>query len=122
MRVIKRQEKARNIADTWYKQYCHNGVWFSNLYGMTRTKEDVHKALVALGPNPSADDVDAAIGNPTWTQCRCDECDGKFEEVVQVGQPPDYESSTAELCEGCLNKAVFMFKGALELLHEDRSK
>lgn len=106
MKLIKRSEKAKEAHILWESQYFRGGVW---LYGAG--KQNIHEALVALGSEPSADDVDRVIGNTSWTQCRCDECDTVCEEVIQVGQEPDYDSSTAELCFDCVLDALVVIHG-----------
>jgi len=39
----------------------------------------------------------------------CHECDARV-DVVQVGQEPDYESATANVCLVCLKKAVALLE------------
>lgn len=102
MRVITRKSKAALTAADWKLQYCTpDGAW---RYGPD--KENKYTALVALGPHPDPDHVNAVIGNSSWTDCRCSECQKYSEVVVQVGQEPDYESATAWLCLNCLAKAA----------------
>ena len=45
-----------------------------------------------------------------WLDNRCDECDGDFDTVVQLGQEPDYESKTVEICMDCLVKSIQLLK------------
>lgn len=105
MRLIKREELAKGVADRWYETYLDwRGVW---LFG--DDKRAIYANLIALGSNPSADDVDAAIGNDSWTQCRCNECSQCFEVVIEVGEKPDYESATAKLCKRCVTNALGWF-------------
>jgi len=68
----------------------------------------VHDQLLALGSSPDPDDVDRVIGNGSWTRVpECDECGaGDQPFVIQVGQPPDYESRTAKLCGSCCRQAI----------------
>lgn len=110
MRLIKRDDLAKGVAKRWYETYYdnHRGVWRYD-----DGKRVIYENLVALGEHPYADAVDAAIGNGSWTECRCDECGDCFDAVVEVGQPLDYESSTATMCNGCI-------KDALGLFDEDR--
>lgn len=37
---------------------------------------------------------------------RCDECGGMVDIVVELGEEPDYESSTANICFPCLRNAI----------------
>lgn len=106
MRLIKRKELVRGVIDNWRAAYYNgrNGTWKHG-----DDKRVIYEKLVALGPSASADEVDAAIGNGSWTSCRCDECDTEVEAVIQVGQEPDYESATAKLCLDCVKNALGRF-------------
>lgn len=94
MKLITRQSRAAKAAEAWAAQY-RNG-----------RKKDIHDALLALGESPSPDDVNQVIGNGSWTDLKCDECGCSVERVVMVGEEPDYESSTAQLCPSCLSVAA----------------
>jgi len=65
--------------------------------------------LIDLGPNPKPDDVDKVIGNNTWTGLTCDECDRDVDEVVKLGEQPNYDSSTASICRLCLRQATELY-------------
>ena len=98
MRLIRRAGKALGVAEQWRSTYCPNGVW---LYGPD--KQIVHEALVALGDAPSPNAVDKAIGNSSWTSTRCDECGTvTAENILMLGEEPDYESATVHICAPCL--------------------
>ncbi len=45
----------------------------------------------------------------------CSECNKESWDIVEIGQPPDYDSSTAYICEKCL-------KEALKLIEKSRKK
>lgn len=61
-------------------------------------------SLAAEQITPEA--INAAIGNESWTRVTCDECGAEQECVIEIGQEPDYESSTAHVCLDCLQSAV----------------
>lgn len=112
MRLIKRDDLAKGVAKRWYETYwCTR----TNQWRYDDGKRVIYENLKALGSNPSADFVDMAIGNTSWTACRCDECGGLREAVIEVGEDPDYESATAKLCQSCVKYALGWFD-------EDRSK
>jgi hypothetical protein len=104
MKIITRFTKAAEAAEKWKGGYCRQGVWSVIA---RNSSQEVYEALAALGPTPEPDAVNAVIGNDSWTMPpSCDECGEKKEIVVQMGEEPDYESSTADLCRECLGKAV----------------
>jgi hypothetical protein len=62
----------------------------------------------------TAADVDAAIGTRGWASPpTCNECGDRGQPVVQLGQEPDYESSTAWICLDCLRRAVALAECAV---------
>jgi cyclase len=69
---------------------------------------DWAKQVEALGPTPSPADVEAIL--PGWTRMECTECNQDSEQLIQVGQEPDYDSATAFLCWRCAINAVALFK------------
>lgn len=67
------------------------------------------EALRSLDPvTATPESVAEAIG--TNGVCvfrrRCNECNKPSDVVVQVGEEPNYESSTASLCPTCLRRAL----------------
>lgn len=100
-----RTAKAAKAAERFASNYkLYNGWEIGNKWG------EIYKRLIALGANPSPDAVNEVIGNDTWTACRCDECELYVEEVIVLGEEPDYESSTASVCKECLIKALKTLK------------
>lgn len=60
----------------------------------------------------TAADVAKIIGNPSWVRpIRCNDCGEPSYDVVQLGEPPDYDSNTAWVCKGCLEKALALLNG-----------
>ena len=107
-RIKSRDFLAAHAADRWRAQYEGKCAYLfsGEPWGVK------HRALVALGPKPDPDDVDRIIGNKSWTRNTCDECNADA-DTVQVGQAPDYESRTADLCEACLRRALSAFGGVV---------
>ena len=68
---------------------------------------DILTAIKALDPETAtAADVDAT-GARGWVAPRkCDECGEESWDAVELGEPPDYESCTATICERCLMAAL----------------
>ena len=102
MKIITRQILANGAAERWATQYSY--------LHWGKEKKQIGEELKALGSNPNPDDVDRIIGNTAWTSVpECDECSKKTEVVIEMGQEPDHDSHTAQLCFSCLNKAVKKF-------------
>jgi hypothetical protein len=89
---------ASSTAAKWADRYSDNS-WGQD-------KLDILKRLLALESNPEPDQVDSIIGNASWTATKCDECGTQGIEVVELGEEPDYESSTACICKDCLRRAL----------------
>lgn len=106
MKLITRVQKAHSAEKSWYDTYSQGGWWGDKSFVTGRTKKETHEALIELGTTPSPEDVNKIIGNTSWTDCYCHDCGKSVEEVVQLGQEPDYDSATANICFPCLKKAV----------------
>ena len=105
MKIITRHTQASGAAKRWANQYKHDDIM----------RETTLRRLKALGRNPDPDDVDKVIGNGSWTTTpHCDECGVENVPVVCVGEEPDYDSSTACLCSGCVVDAFTLLVGPLE--------
>lgn len=103
MKLITERTQVRDVAARWASSYPTNGP-----YGRDPDKQAITKALAALdAETATAADVAAIIGNDTWCgPSTCNECGAVVEVAVQVGEEPDYESSTATLCFACVDQAL----------------
>lgn len=104
MKVITKQQ----LIDTVAKNYKKGGT-------LRASQIEVMNRLLAL-KNPTEDQITSIIGNSSWTRNECTECKKDVNVVVELGEEPDYESSTAWLCLRCLQKAVSL---ALEVGKEN---
>ncbi len=93
MRIITRDGLATHTAQRWVNRYGDD-------------KRDIYDKLKSLGARPRADEVDKIIGNGSWTRTVCDECKEVNLDLVEIGEPQDYESNTANICKECLKKAL----------------
>lgn len=104
MRKITRQTQANNVADRWHAQYPSGNGYKENQIGLW-------KKLCDLGPSPNPDEVDRLIENDAWTDVgKCNECNKECDMLIEIGEEPDYESSTARVCLPCLKKALRLAK------------
>lgn len=101
MKVITERDKIRDVAEDWRKQYADSDGFleaFEKLGIYVRlTKLDVATA--------TAEDVAKIIGNDSWTRLECQECGKDVKALIEIGSPPDYESSTARVCLSCIGEA-----------------
>lgn len=100
-------QRAVNVAEEWKRQYLVRGVWTSGRHHDTRQG---YLDLIAKGETITAADVEQIIDNRSWTRPQvCSDC-GCVDAVIQIGEPPDYESYTAYLCAACVQKAMKLIK------------
>jgi hypothetical protein len=97
--VITSRKRIRGVAAAWKKQYpkAEPGSKWANIEAELRAL-DVETA--------TAEDVEAIIGNRSWTRTFCNVCEEEKETIVRLGDVPDYESSTLYACEDCLAAAL----------------
>jgi hypothetical protein len=102
------RDQVRTVAERWrdtYKTYRVAAEGFVNVDGIQR-------GLNALdAETATAVDVAAIIGNSSWVCApKCDECNEHSWSCVEIGEPADYDSSTATVCIECLRKAVALLE------------
>ena len=102
VKIIGQREQIKGIAARWRLQYP-TGQWGAD-------KEDIYRRLAALDDDvATAKEVAEIVGNNSWCGTQgCDECDRQFDTIMQLGQEPDYDSHTLNICFGCLEKATAM--------------
>ena len=103
MLLMSERNQMRTVADRLRRQFGNEQGW----------KEAVLPRLLALDcEKDGADKVEAIIGNGSWVrQYGCSECGIESWDIVQVGEPPDYESATAWICRDCLKSALKLLEG-----------
>lgn len=67
--------------------------------------------LLALGPDPDPNDVDAIVG-PGHVFVSCDECGESVEEVIEFTGTHSgcYHDDLVRLCRACLEKTLVMIR------------
>jgi len=102
MKLLNERHQVRNVAEKWRAQYG------AGTYGGDKRQRMVGQELAALNAETAtAAEVAEIVGNGSWV-CKntCHECGAETWDAVEVGQPPDYESSTATICGNCLRAAL----------------
>ena len=102
MNILTKQDKANTVAERWKQSYKgREGRWYHTVSGDSKIK---YKALIALGSNPSPEDITSTIGNSSWTRLTCDCCEQEVEIVVQFKGRAHDEYGDTELCKECVTK------------------
>jgi hypothetical protein len=113
MNITTQRGLIQAVADRWHATYQPFNPRYDNplsfVTGMPihmRPKKETWELLKGLDlETATAEEVDAVIGNSSWTRLKCDECGEEVGAVIHVGEDPDYESSTASLCYPCCVRA-----------------
>lgn len=102
MELLNERNQVRMVARRWHALYG------AGTYGRDKRGRMVGDELSALDvETATAAEVAEIIGNGSWVRKNtCHECGAETWDAVQVGQPPDYESSTATICGYCLHAAL----------------
>lgn len=103
MQWMTRQSQANSALERYAIQYPHPARVIQGV----RVSDRMDR-LKALGDQPNPDDVDAVMGNRSWTELpRCSECRGRsMPAVLEIGEPCEDDSDTVWLCEACLTEGL----------------
>lgn len=99
MQLITERDLIRGVAKAWDEQY---GTPTDPKYSETLVSQRLHELDTEKA---TAQDVAAIIGNDSWTTLRCHECGKDTTTILRLGEPPDYESNTADICPTCIRQA-----------------
>jgi hypothetical protein len=100
MELITKKSILELLPYKYATQYPQNSQFFDGSWSDDKIK--LLKAEVPL----TEERANEILGNNSWTRNKCDECNNDVYATVQLGQEPDYESATANICLDCLKKAV----------------
>jgi hypothetical protein len=106
MKLLDERTQVREVSGSWYRQYGEGTYPTDNRGRM------VGKELAALDPETAtAEQIAEIIGNDFWVSpSKCHECGSEGWYVVQIGEEPNYESRTANICADCLRKALALIQ------------
>jgi len=95
MKLILQADLCANISERWNRQYAS-----TISYSMDDSKKFISKKLAAR-KDLTAAEIDAIIGNKTWTTKTCDECSKPFPNVIELRDHGEFV-----ICFDCLKKAM----------------
>lgn len=100
MIVLDERTQVKQAIQQWMQTY--------GLDGADKRWRRVGAELMALDQDTAtAAEVAEIIGNSSWARERaCNECGQETWDVVEIGEPRDYESATAVVCRDCLRAAL----------------
>lgn len=107
MRIITTRDIIRKVVETWdahYGRYPSDSQFGLKFHAIGRR---LHKLNLETATH---EDVERIIGNRSWTTQQCRECQAFCDTLIQLGDVPDYESATTELCLPCLEKAYHLMR------------
>lgn len=108
MKVLTLRDVIKDVPLRWEYQYA--GALDGYNSGSTKTRRQILEELQSLDLSAcSCEDIKRVIGNDSWTNLRCDECEGIVETVVVCGH--FHRGNAFYLCEACLNKALSLLEG-----------
>ena len=94
----------REVSARWDRQYPANDSLGP------KNKHSISRGLAALDKEKAtAKDVEAIVGNGSWTNLDYDSCGANhLPVIVTVGEKPGIETATANLCYSCCMEAWSM--------------
>jgi hypothetical protein len=113
MHIVTQREVIRGVVERWWNSYAgsiqdpsKDGPW---VHG--KTKRQIYEELKTLDlKTATAEQVNAIIGNDSWTALRCNECDrDDHEQILQFGVV-DYDSPHFALCPKCVHAAFALWE------------
>lgn len=100
------RESIASVAERWRRQYLVRGEWH---FAGGKSGQVIYDKLRALNTMTATHaDVEAIIGNCSWTKQFCHECSDYKQPCISLG----YADSSATVCLKCLRKAVRMLTEA----------
>ena len=105
MRILTKRDRILGVADKWHDQYW-NKHWAGS------DKHDKLLALQALDLSTATeDDIEAIVGNRSWTRIKCDQCGKDVDAAVMIGGSDEYGPDT--ICGTCIREAAKLYDNYL---------
>jgi hypothetical protein len=103
MEIVTKQSLVTNVSKRFRHQYYDNGWSGHTRFRSGLTAEQAYRKLLDA---KSEQDVLEAVGSISWIENKCHECGLDSDVVIILGEEPDYESNTAQICPSCIKKAM----------------
>lgn len=98
MKKVTKQSLIDDIAAAWVKQYPND------------EKKEIADALIIKKPK-TEHEVAEIIGNTSWTENICEECQKDCDTTIQFcGDPFDDHEVICVLCENCIDNALKLIR------------
>ena len=115
MRIITARDAIKNAIASWLDQYRHDAESAPLHWKRDKTFGQARAELRTLDAETCSESdfnratgLDSTASYSSWCSNTCDECGEHRDEVVRIGQEPDYDARWQDLCDGCLRKALAM--------------
>lgn len=99
MEIIIKKDKIKTVAKRWKEQYYSEGRWTSLAKSFNETSKQIYEKLLKAKTEKEIIEI---IGNSSWTENICDECNNDFDKLIMFIA---YEE-TIKVCKDCLKKAI----------------
>ena len=108
MELFDERNQVRTVAKRWFRVYGRG------TYGADKRGRMVGDELSELDvETATAEQVLEITGITGWVgKQKCDECGAESWSIVQLGEEPDYESNTSNICADCLRAALRLLGNA----------
>ena len=100
--TLTKREVIQRVPESWKHQYCVNGSWRHD-----DGRDETYRALKALDLDScSESDIEAVIGNGSWTRLECDGCEREVDKICFLRSHSQNEYGSCSYCKDCLSGAL----------------
>lgn len=102
--VLTKREVIQGVPERWKQQYFGLDGWRST---RADNREDTYHALKALDLASCTEaDIEAVIGNRSWTRLECDGCEREVDKICFLRSHSQNEYGSCSYCKDCLAGAL----------------
>jgi len=107
MEILHLQDTLDDVMDNWKNSYYSKSedTWIATHKGSSKR---TYKALLALPKPTKKEDIDKVIGDSSWTEFKCEECNEQVDRLMYFESKyfDGYEGGSFMICKDCLQKAM----------------